>query len=437
MSDLAGARRSAVLSAGFRGALAACSMLLLLVVVRTLGELEAGRFYVAFGLVTLGASLGQAGMNHLLGRRVAASSNDASVGQVWRAGLRVALRGSGLVTLVLLAGAPLVGRLFGDEALVTPLRFLALAVVPLTVLLVIAETWKGLGRPLLSMTAQVGIVPLVAIPLVWMLGAHGAAGAAAAYATAAVATVGFALAALHRSLPHGDARPLEAPATVVLAGSAGATFLYGVLTIVHARAAPLLLGALRGSEAVVVLEVATRVLTIPTLLLAGINTMLAPRLARLYAAGRRAELAAQCRSVARVALALIAPALVLACALHAPIAALFGLEGAPLRPLFLCLAFGEATNLLTGPATLVLLMSGHERTVRNVALVSTAVSVGVGAWAIGHWGALGAAAGYATGIAGINLGTVLAARRALGVWTAPFATRPTEREAPEESARAA
>lgn len=437
MNDVASARRSAVLSAGFRGALAACSMLLLLVVVRTLGELEAGRFYVAFGLVTLGASLGQAGMNHLLARRVAASSESASVTQVWRAGLRVALRGSGLVTLLLLVGAPLAGRLFDDAALVTPLRFLALAVVPLTVLLVIAETWKGLGRPLLSMTAQVGIVPLVAIPLVWTLSAHGATGAAAAYALAALATVGFALTALHRSLPRAEAPPAGTTAAAALAGSAGATFLYGVLTIVHARSAPLLLGALRGSEAVVVLEVAMRVLTIPTLLLAGINTMLAPRLARLHAAGRRAELAAQCRSVARVALALITPVLVLACVFHAPIAALFGLEGAPLGPLFLCLAFGEATNLLTGPATLVLLMSGHERNVRNVALVATASSVAVGAWAIGHWGALGAAAGYATGIAGINLGTVLAARRALGVWTAPLAARPPAPEVPEEPARAA
>jgi O-antigen/teichoic acid export membrane protein len=438
VNELSGARRSAVLSAAFRGALAACSMLLLLVVVRILGEREAGRFYIAFGLTTLGASLGQAGMNHLLSRRVAASPDARSVRQAWRTGLHRALKGSLLVALVLLLGAPLLGTLFDDPALVVPLRLLALAVVPLTVLLVVAETWKGLDRPLLSMTAQVGVVPLVAIPPVWMLSAHGAAGAAAAYSMAALLTAILALAAVHRSLPALGSAPASVLGEPGIAGSASATFLYGVLTLVHARAAPLLLGALRGSEAVVLLEVATRVLTVPTLLLAGINTMLAPRLARLHQAGRPEALVAQCRSVSRVALVLIAPLLVLTCALHAPIAHLFGLSGAPLAPLFLCLAVGEAVNLATGPATLVLLMSGHERAVRNLSLLATATSIAVGAWAIGLWGATGAAIGYSTGIAGINLGTVLVARRALGVWTSPFAPAiPLPVHEPEEPARAA
>jgi len=415
-------RRSAVLSAGFRGALAACSMLLLLTVVRTLGEREAGRFYLVFALVTLGASLGQAGMNHLLARRVAAARDGGSIVSACRTGLAIALRGSSAVALVLFLGAPLAARLFGDGELSLPLRILSAAVVPLTVLLVIGETWKGLGRPLLSMTAQVGLVPLVAVPLVLLFGSHGVVGAATAYALAAVVTMAVALVALLRSLPESTTEATEhARSTAAPLGSAGATFLYGVLAILQVRAPPLLLGALSGSAEITVLEVAMRVLTVPTLLLAGVNTMLAPRVARLYHAGRTDELAALCRSVARVSFVLIAPALVLMCALHAPIARFFGLEGTPLAALFAVLAVGEAVNLLTGPATLALLMSNHERAVRDLALVATAFSIALGAWAIPRWGAAGAAAGYATGIALVNLGAMAIARRTLGLWTAPFA----------------
>ena len=81
------------------------------------------------------------------------------------------------------------------------------------------------------------------------------------------------------------------------------------------------------------------------------------------------------------------------------------------------MAVGQFFNVVTGCVTFLLMMTGHERDMRNITIASGVLSI-LAAWILTTlYGALGAAIGAALGVATQNLLAVYFVKKRLGINT--------------------
>ncbi len=90
---------------------------------------------------------------------------------------------------------------------------------------------------------------------------------------------------------------------------------------------------------------------------------------------------------------------------------LFGPEFATGASVLLVLVAGHGINVMTGPVGTVLVMTGHEKIMRNNVLAAAAVNIGLNLVLVPRMGALGAAVATAASLALVNGLSLLQVRR--------------------------
>ncbi len=187
-----------VLGAG----LAFCFNLLL---ARKLGAEGAGIYFLALTVTTIATVFGRMGLDNALLRFTAAN---ASIGDwqavkgVYSKGMSLALAVSGISAVIVFAAAPFLADLiFSKPELVSPLRWMALAIVPMSLLILHAEMLKGLVRIRDSLLVNgVGVPALSLVGLIFLIEA-GVKGAVWAYTLAAVLTAILGIRLLRMAAP--------------------------------------------------------------------------------------------------------------------------------------------------------------------------------------------------------------------------------------------
>ena len=99
---------------------------------------------------------------------------------------------------------------------------------------------------------------------------------------------------------------------------------------------------------------------------------------------------------------------------------LFGAEFAAGGYLLRILAIGQFINVLSGSVGYLLMMSGHERDLRNITLVVGPLSLLLAIVLTNYFGVVGAALATAIGIGSQNLAAVWMVNRRLGFNTLLF-----------------
>jgi len=84
------------------------------------------------------------------------------------------------------------------------------------------------------------------------------------------------------------------------------------------------------------------------------------------------------------------------------------------------LAIGQFINVATGSVGYLLMMSGHERLMRNNVACMAIVNIFISLLLIPWLGVIGAAISTAISLAAVNLIAVVIAWRRLNIWTLPF-----------------
>ncbi len=145
-----------------------------------------------------------------------------------------------------------------------------------------------------------------------------------------------------------------------------------------------------------------------------INFVVAPMFASLFKQGEMCKLRTLSRTACRVniAAALIP---VLICTLFPRfVMQLFGEEFASAAPLLVVLALGQLINVATGSVGFLLLMSGHERTMKYITICSGTISLILLMFLCQTHSVLGAAWAMAIGMAIQNLAALFFVKRYLG-----------------------
>ncbi|MFP3868985.1 MAG: oligosaccharide flippase family protein [Desulfobacteraceae bacterium] len=394
---------------------------------RTLGAEGAGVYFLALTFTTIATLFGRMGLDNALLKFTAANAaidNWQAVSGLYRKGMKLALPASAGSALIMFAAAPwLAGLAFNKPELTTPMRWMALAVVPLTLLILHAEMLKGLKRIGSSLLVYGVGVPALSLVLLYFLGRPwGVNGAVWAYALAAGFTALLGMWLWRSAAPH--VRTLTGHfETRELLQSSLPLFWVASLNLVISWTAIFALGLWGTKEDIGVFSIAARTAMLTSLILLSVNSISAPKFAGLYKTKQMAALASTARNTAKLMTLLASPLLMLFLLFPQDVMGLFGPGFTGGAALLSILAAGQFVNVGTGSVGYLLMMSGNERLLRNNLAFMALLNVLLNVALVPAWGALGAALATAVCLALTNLIAAYLVWSRLGIWTIPWLGR--------------
>jgi O-antigen/teichoic acid export membrane protein len=425
---------------------------------RLLEPAEFGAYLMTYTLVVVGATVAKMGLDRAVVRHVAGSLGSGEPGGA-RDAIRIALGwgavGAAGVALILSLG---VGQWFFGTVLDTPL---VAAAVPLASGWLVAaalqslcvESFRGLSR-----FASASILDALAIDLitaailggVFVSARHAdlpaVVGISAGVTAAVLAFTGFLLVRRTRGL-RGPGRVTRAEmfavARPLLVTNLGIYLLGSGIDL-------WILGAFQSDETVSLYGSAARLVVFVATPLIIFSGVIPPLVAELHAQGRTRQLERALRAGATLA---GVPALVvlLVFLLFGPwvLGTVYGDFYRQAAPVLAVLATGRLIAVWAGSCGVALMMTGHQRTMMTITVLTGAVSIAGGLLAASSFSGLDAAVAVAvvTSAAQVlqNGLQLLFVRRRLGIWTtihfspralAGFLSGRAEAEAADEAAHA-
>ena len=401
-----------------------------LVLSRMLGARGYGTYVYALALPTLLALAAQLGYGHLLVRNVAAYSADHQWGLL-RGIIHRSQRLMLTASLLFGAGAGGVGWMFvgQEQPWLRQAFFIALLLVPALALIAHREAvLRGFGRVALGRLPETTVQPLLLLVLVGVLevvlsrrvSAPQVMAATVAAAAGALA-VGTVLVA--RATPPQVNVALVEVDRASWSRSARSLLAINGLQVVNLQMGVILLGAIESVDATAVFSVALRLAAMVSFLQTAVTFPLAPAVARLHAAGSRAQIQRLASRASLGVLVLSTPIVIGLLVFGEHVLALFGEQFRAGTTALTILVIGELVNIASGFVVILLIGTGQERTLFTAAACVTAAKLVASASLVSAFGLEGAALGQALGIAGQNVVLAILVWRRLAIYSPGLGNR--------------
>ncbi len=393
------------------------------VLARWLGADNYGAYNFAIVWITLLIVPSISGLDRLLIRDMAAYQARSAWGMMrglldlvprWtlRLSLGLALAAAGLAWLTYeLTGRP--AMLKADQADIAELALftllLGLVLLPLrTKLLVQQSTMQGLRHVVFGQLPEQVVQPLLFFVLVAVLYAVGKGHASPLLAMAltvgtTIVALGVSASLMNRAVPPNVKAAVPAFETRLwLAAALPFAVSRGLLTL-SSQIDSLLLGAMSGTEAVALFTVSLRGTQLVSILLTSVNVALAPNIAHLFAQDDRRNLQRVLTQGARFSMVGALPITVLFILFGGAFLGLYGQDFVPAETTLVYLSLGQLVNAITGPATLLMMMTGFERPTTAIIGLSIVLNVVLDVLLIPSMGIDGAAIGSGVSLAVRNV----------------------------------
>ncbi|UCC84110.1 MAG: flippase [Gemmatimonadota bacterium] len=388
---------------------------------RTLGADGAGLYFLSLTVVTIATVFGRVGLDNAVLRHIAtgaATSDWHSVQGVRRKALTLAFGASVVAGVATFLLAPWLSEsLFSKPELTRPVRWMTLAVVPMVFVILQAEMLKGLKRIFASQLVHGVLVPGLALLGLYLLGTkYGVRGPIWAYTGAAVVSALVGLFFWWRSTPPFRIGGGHFP-TRRLLDSSIPLFLVASTDLIMAWVGIFALGVWGTKADVGVFSMASRTALLISLVLIAVNTIAAPKFAALYGKSDMEALESTAVRSTWLMLAFASPVLILFLLIPGWVMGLFGPEFVVGAVPLMILALGQFVNVATGSVAYLLMMSGHERLVRNNVAAAAILNVILTVILVPIAGIVGAAIATAVSLAAKNLIAAYLVRSRLKVAT--------------------
>lgn len=398
---------------------AALTFVFNVLVARDFGATGSGAYFLAFTAMTIATVFGRLGLDNAAVRFTAVHASTQDWGAV--KGTHAATMGLGLVAsvvtvLIMLLVAPFLSvHAFHDPGITSMLRWMAIAAIPVALSTLQSQTLRGLKLVASSVMVASVWTPGLAIVALLVIGrSHGPIGAAYSYICAACVTTIAAWWWWRRMTPQlagarvvtNTRRLLESSMPLLWATS---------MSLAMNWIATFALGAWGTLVDVGIFNAATRVATLVSFVLVAVDNISAPTFAELYRAGNLPSLARTARNTIVLMLLLAAP--VLAVIVIAPkfIMGVFGPEFRAGGWVLVTLALSQAVSVVAGSVGSLLMMSGHERQVRDSNAVAAIACAGLSVALVPKYGAMGAAVAVTVSLVARNAYELVMVRKYLGI----------------------
>jgi O-antigen/teichoic acid export membrane protein len=339
---------------------------------------------------------------------------------------RIAL--ANLATCALIALISVVEAGIGHHEAALAIGMLIL-IVPTMALVAFGEGWlRGFGSLVRALINSGVVVPVGTIFFLVLdryllegggkIGIAGAMGARALASLGAVVTVGLFVRTKLRHTFSPRAHPIPSFSRQMLHASYTFTGI-SLLGVTTTQAGIIATAIFAGSAEAGIFSAAARISQATGIALVAVNFVLAPRIARLYEAGRSNDLQREISSAATWSTVLM----IIACVILVPAASFFlglfggGFSGASnaLRILMI----GQLVNAVTGPVAVILQMTGRQNRAIRALAYSLVIEFILFATLIPLLGVNGAAIATAVCNAGQYLVMIVYVRRDMELWSLP------------------
>lgn len=398
---------------------AALGLIYTIVLARVLGAEGAGIYYLALTVITIGSIIGRVGVDRAVLRFTAAHADQEEwqhVAGVYRKAVGFVLIGSSIITILVFGSSHYIAQnIFREPGLLVPLRLMAFAILPYSLLTIHGEALKGLERVGSGLFLQMVGVPLISLPLLAFLGNHlGVLGASVSYLVGSITVYLIGIVIWRRATPQLRDHERLFKSRVFIS-TVMPLFWLSLILIVMEWTDTIMLGILIDSESVGVYGVTLRMARLLTFILVAVNSTTAPRYAALYERGNTRGLQQLAQSSARFMVMVSLPLVLVYLILPRIVLGIFGSSFTEGATTLSVLAIGQLINLMAGSVVYLLLMSGKQNVVSQVVTGIAGLNILLNYILIKVYGILGA--GIATSLTMIISNLVLAWKvyRELGV----------------------
>lgn len=375
---------------------AALSLLVSLLLAKLIGAAGLGLYFLSVTSTEICSTISRLGLETSALKFISianASGEPATVATVYRRCVGIATVSAAVMVLpawVILNWAPIGASHHAEFISLVP--YLLIALIPVTVLSVQTESFKALGRPGTAVFAQAVLPQSVLLLLILVLALQGKPTTASVLASYAFAfLVAMLLAFLRWVFTVKDVWRTASFSTAVLLRTSLPILIVTSLNLVMAWTDTLVLGILSTPDQVGVYGVALRISTTIAFVLIAVNSVVAPQFAALHASGEHSKLEVLARRSSFWTLVGASPLILIFMIFPSQILDLFGepfVAGTwPLR----LLALAQLVNVSTGQLTSLLIMTGHEKLMRNNMIFSAILNLAGNLVLVPPLGAFGAA----------------------------------------------
>lgn len=394
------------------------------VLARLLGAEGTGIFFLALTLVTILSAIGRLGMENSLVRFIAAnisSGQPDKVLGVYQKAVLYSLIGSTILSLVLYSLVPWVGySVFGKPELIEPLRVMAFAVVPLSLLTLHAFALQGLKKIAASTSVLSIYVPLVTcIVSIFFVPKYGINSVAWGYLCATALTLGLARMFWKSAIkPYEDYSPSFNRNELLR--SSIPLFVVILMNMFILWSPMLFLGIWESSENIGIYSAASRTSMLISFILIAVNSIASPKYSALHQQGNMEAIGSLARNSAKIMALLASPILFLFVLAPEWVLSIFGDQFKQGGQILAILAVGQFINVTTGSVGYLLMMSGNEALMRNNMIFCAVIGIFLNLWLIPAYGVIGGAFAAAIVLSLQNLIAVLLVWKNLNIITIPW-----------------
>lgn len=389
-------------------------------IARVLPISEAGSFFFSYALVVILWNIGSMGMPIALIRFVSGfhfKKKWSEINMVMNISINRVSLGAFFLTGIgffLLIYAP--SFLPISKEVIDIMKIIIWAVPLISLFNLIAFLHQGLHKPLMSILLQNILMPLLTILMlgIMLLMAFRVDVIVVAYVYLISGSVTLVIAFFlwkrqnwvnFSFILNGNKGFLE---------SANPLFVSSFMGLLVQWSGVLFLGVSVSDEGVALFAVAQRIAMLTSFILIAINLVAAPRFAAISVDGdvnRLKEVVIFCN---RIMVVLAVPILGLLLFFPHVFLGIFGDEYIQAVPLLRVLVIGQFINVVTGSVGYLLNMTGHEKHMRNLVLLSGTLAISLSYLLVPIYGAMGAAIATAVSVASQNLLAVAVVRKKLG-----------------------
>lgn len=379
-------------------------------IARHLGAAESGYYFLAFSVVIVASAFSRVGLDNTV-LRFAGGSPELAVNTTLKSVLLILLVSS-LSAVVLYFCAPYFAtQLFSKPELASVLQYMSIGVVGLSALTISAMALQGLRRVSASIFILNIAANLLLIASLFVISDVSAVQLAGVYALSSVlvGVLGFGLFYVFRPRVNQSSISWRELFT-----SCGPLWVVVIMSQMVQWSGQFMAGAYVSSETLAQLAVAQRTAMLSSFILIAVNLVVAPRFASLYRNNDMVALERLAIKSVKLISLLAVPVIGVMLIFPSLLMSLFGKEFSDGAVLLQILAIGQFINAVTGSVGFLLMMSGHERDMRNVTLVSGITAMCL-TWILTvQFGIVGAAVGTAIAVATQNLLAVYFVKKRLG-----------------------
>lgn len=398
---------------------AGVAFLMNVVIARYLGASEAGYFFLAISITYVLASIARIGADQTILRFVSVHSAMSEWAHV-HAVMKKMMSWTYiplfiLTTLVCLFARPISIYFFHKEELQWPLFWTSLSMPFFAGYNIHGMALQGRKKVLLSVTSLKILTPVFVISFVFVSPPVNASYVSIYYAIACLLNLFVGYYWWSRNVPAAKEK-IEFDSSA-LWQSCWPLWITAIMQQLTIWGGQLIAGIFLNSDEVAQLAVARNTTVLVVFILMAVNNVSAPRFAAMYRQGKMTQLKNYARNSTLLMTLIALPVTLVIWFFPSFVMSLFGKDFTEGIWFLRIIALGQFINVITGSVSSLLIMSGHEKDLKNLRLINGGIAIVLAVVLTAFFGAIGSAISSAVATASFNLMTVSQVKKRLGFST--------------------